>query len=85
MIPKRIIYKNKTLLILDQRLLPFKIHYFCARNVDDVYKAIKEMMVRGAPLIGDTTAYGYLLGLDNIIKEKINQKKEIIKILERNA
>jgi len=85
MIPKRIIYKNKTLLILDQRFLPFKIHYFCARNVDDVYKAIKEMMVRGAPLIGDTTAYGYLLGLDNIIKEKINQKKEIIKILERNA
>lgn len=82
MIPERLIYSQGRLLILDQRLLPFKIQYFKAITSKDVAKAIKDMMVRGAPLIGDTAALGYLLGIDEIIKKKI--KKNIKLILENN-
>lgn len=83
MIPPRLIYKkNAKLLVLDQRLIPFKIKYFQAKTVSDVSKAIKDMMVRGAPLIGDTAAFGYLIGVCTISdKKNIHQ---IIKILEKN-
>ncbi len=82
MIPERIIYKEKSILILDQRLLPIKIKYFTARSVEDVAKAIKDMMVRGAPLIGDTAALGYLLGVNEISKK--TKKQNIIATLEKN-
>ncbi|MCX7905574.1 MAG: S-methyl-5-thioribose-1-phosphate isomerase [Elusimicrobiales bacterium] len=82
MIPKRIIYSKGKLRILDQRYLPFKINYFLARNSKDTAKAIKEMVVRGAPLIGDTAALGYLLGIDEIILKGI--KTNIKEILKKN-
>lgn len=82
MIPPRIKYTTGKLLILDQRLIPFKIKYYLAKNPKHVAKAIKDMMVRGAPLIGDSAAFGYLLGIDEIIKNNI--KGNIEKILEKN-
>ncbi|MCX7641715.1 MAG: S-methyl-5-thioribose-1-phosphate isomerase [Elusimicrobiales bacterium] len=82
MLPKRIIYSKGKLLILDQRYLPFKIKYFTAKNLQDTAKAIKEMMVRGAPLIGDTAALGYLLGIDEIISK--GTKTNIKEILKKN-
>lgn len=51
--------------IIDQRFLPHKFIIIDLRTVDDVIAAIKEMCVRGAPLIGVTAAYGiYLAALD---------------------
>jgi methylthioribose-1-phosphate isomerase len=85
MIPPRIKYRKKILYILDQRDIPFRISYFKAKKVDDVTKAIKEMMVRGAPLIGDTAALGYLIGIDNIISKKLINKKDIIKEIVSNS
>ncbi len=49
--------------ILDQRKLPREIDYIEANNVDDVCKAIKEMAVRGAPLIGIVAAIGAYIGI----------------------
>lgn len=83
MVPKRFIYTKNSLKILDQRLIPFEIKYFLAKNVQDTAKAIRDMMVRGAPLIGDVAALGYLLGIDNLISEK--NTIGIESILERNA
>ncbi|MEO0290759.1 MAG: S-methyl-5-thioribose-1-phosphate isomerase [candidate division WOR-3 bacterium] len=62
-IPDPLIFKNNSLLILDQRKLPQKETYFEARSYSDVKKAIKEMILRGAPLISIAGAYGILLGL----------------------
>ncbi len=50
-----------TVKIIDQRLLPHKFTIIDLKNVDDVIYAIKEMCVRGAPLIGVTAAYGIYL------------------------
>lgn len=85
MIPKRFKYSQNSLQILDQRFIPFKIKYFEAKTVEDCAKAIREMMVRGAPLIGDVAALGYLLGIDNILKMKLKKTQKILSILQRNA
>ncbi len=44
--------------IIDQRWLPHDFRIATLRSVDDVAVAIRDMWVRGAPLIGVTAAYG---------------------------
>ncbi|MCX5785824.1 MAG: S-methyl-5-thioribose-1-phosphate isomerase [Elusimicrobia bacterium] len=61
MIPPRLIYSPGRLKILDQRLLPHKIAYITARSASETAAAIKNMVLRGAPLIGCAAAYGMVL------------------------
>ena len=44
--------------MIDQRFLPNKLKYFVAEDYTDIKRSIKNMMVRGAPAIGVTAAYG---------------------------
>jgi len=44
--------------LLDQRLLPHTEQWFVCRNMADIITALKEMVIRGAPAIGVTAAYG---------------------------
>ncbi|EKS4344424.1 S-methyl-5-thioribose-1-phosphate isomerase [Clostridium sporogenes] len=46
------------LILLDQTILPNKIEYIEYDTVEGVYDSIKDMIVRGAPAIGVTAAYG---------------------------
>jgi methylthioribose-1-phosphate isomerase len=59
--------------IIDQRALPHKCIVADLKTLDDMIHAIKEMYVRGAPLIGASGAYGvYLITLnlgDNVMKD----------------
>ena len=50
--------------ILDQRVLPREIKLVRLSAVEQVAIAIKEMWVRGAPLIGATAAYGLCFALE---------------------
>ncbi|AFM12818.1 S-methyl-5-thioribose-1-phosphate isomerase [Turneriella parva] len=47
--------------LLNQKLLPHKLDYVVCSNGADVAKAIKDMVVRGAPAIGISAAYGMYL------------------------
>jgi methylthioribose-1-phosphate isomerase len=47
--------------VIDQQKLPFFFEIKDLRTVDDVYNAIDEMTVRGAPLIGAAGAFGIYL------------------------
>ncbi len=47
--------------VIDQRKLPFEFSTIDLLTADDAYDAIKDMVVRGAPLIGVTAAYGLYL------------------------
>jgi len=76
--------EKKILKILDQRLLPFQEYYFEASNVEDVFKAIKEMYVRGAPAIGICAAYGMVLAAYEGFR-KISNIEEFLKYLEKCA
>ena len=55
---KTIEWSDGDILLIDQRKLPQEETYFRCRNLDDVAVGIKEMVVRGAPAIGVTTALG---------------------------
>ena len=49
--------------IIDQTRLPFDFVTVRLENVDDAAVAIRDMLVRGAPLIGATAAYGMALAM----------------------
>jgi methylthioribose-1-phosphate isomerase len=49
------------LYLLDQRFLPGREEWFICRNITDIVYALKEMVIRGAPAIGVTAAYGCCL------------------------
>ena len=42
--------------VLDQALLPFEVRWMRLRTLADVSRAIRDMHVRGAPLIGAVAA-----------------------------
>jgi len=49
--------------VIDQRLLPHEFKTLTLRSMPDCAAAIRDMTVRGAPLIGATAAYGLCLAL----------------------
>jgi methylthioribose-1-phosphate isomerase len=49
--------------IIDQTRLPFELVIARLRTLEDAARAIRDMQVRGAPLIGVAAAYGLWLGL----------------------
>jgi methylthioribose-1-phosphate isomerase len=54
-------WKGDRLELLDQRLLPGKKTYVTCRTAQQVAKAIRDMVVRGAPAIGCAAAFGVAL------------------------
>ncbi|HWB51649.1 MAG TPA: S-methyl-5-thioribose-1-phosphate isomerase [Stellaceae bacterium] len=49
--------------IIDQRLLPHELVIARLATLDEAARAIRDMAVRGAPLIGATAAYGMALAM----------------------
>ena len=62
-------WKDWTLHLIDQRKLPHEEIYVPCRTYEEVADAIKKMVVRGAPAIGATAAFGYVLGAKQMIEE----------------
>lgn len=62
-------WRDGTLHLLDQRLLPSQEHWLACTDVEDVVKAIQGMAVRGAPAIGISAAYGLVLALRDRLAE----------------
>tara|TARA_B100001248_G_scaffold242196_1_gene209560 strand:- start:1465 stop:2565 length:1101 start_codon:yes stop_codon:yes gene_type:complete len=54
---------NEYVVVIDQTKLPHEIVTKEIRSSDDAAIAIKDMIIRGAPLIGVMGAYGLMLGL----------------------
>lgn len=58
---RAIAFEQGQLKLLDQRKLPLEETYLSYDNATDVAKAITDMVVRGAPAIGISAAYGIVL------------------------
>ncbi len=58
-------WKDGRLIILDQRKLPTQVEYVHLKDAQNVWLAIRNLMVRGANAIGITAAYGLYLGTRN--------------------
>src|SRR6187200_3197610 len=55
-------WKDDAVVMIDQRKLPATEVYVTCRSANDVAKAIKTMVIRGAPAIGVAAAMGIALG-----------------------
>lgn len=51
--------------LIDQTLLPTQVSTLDLRTVEQVWEAIKQLRVRGAPAIGVAAAYGVVVGLQS--------------------
>lgn len=62
---------NDKLVILDQTKLPHKEVFVELHTTGQVWEAIKQLKVRGAPAIGIVGAYGFYLGIKNAVETDI--------------
>ncbi len=62
-------WEADTLCLIDQRILPQREQAVRCRTAADVAEAIRTMVVRGAPAIGVTAAYGMALAAQNCLAE----------------
>ena len=79
---KPVEWKENRLFVLNQIKLPEITEYNPKETVEDVFYAIKNMELRGAPLIGIAAGYGMCLG----IKDDSNTDHEgFIKLLKESG
>lgn len=64
-IPTPIEWQEGRLKILDQTLLPHQTSWIELETIEDVFEAIIQLKVRGAPAIGITAAYGLAIAAKN--------------------
>ncbi len=58
-------WKDNNLIILNQTKLPLEVEYLHLNNAEQVWRAIRNLAVRGANAIGITAAYGLCVGIRN--------------------
>ncbi|MDA2918425.1 S-methyl-5-thioribose-1-phosphate isomerase [Desulfobacterota bacterium AH_259_B03_O07] len=76
---KTIEWKNDRVVMIDQRKLPSEEVYIECLTYKEVAKAIKEMVIRGAPAIGIAAAMGIALGA---LKSSKSDKSEFLSELD---
>ena len=64
---KPVEWTDEAVKMLDQRLLPTEEKWLDLRSYTEVADAIREMVVRGAPAIGVSAAYGVALGAKEFV------------------
>ncbi len=76
-----LLWEKSVLKLIDQRKLPFEEVYVSCKSADSVAKAIKDMVVRGAPAIGVAAAYGVALAA---LKFRGEDKKKFADYINEN-
>ncbi|MDE2448244.1 MAG: S-methyl-5-thioribose-1-phosphate isomerase [Gammaproteobacteria bacterium] len=72
--------------VIDQSRLPFDLVTLDLTSLEDAAHAIKTMVVRGAPLIGATAAYGLALALrSDASNERIEEAQRILRATRPTA
>ncbi|MCX5708865.1 MAG: S-methyl-5-thioribose-1-phosphate isomerase [Candidatus Omnitrophica bacterium] len=60
---KTIDWKENSIKIIDQTLLPGKLEYLSIRDLKTLWSAIRQLKVRGAPVLGAAAGLGVYLGI----------------------
>lgn len=82
---KSVEFKNKKLFYLDQTKLPGQEVWRDCKTIKAAWKTIKELRVRGAPLIGVFAAYCICVHLEKLSDQKVtffNQFKKAVNYLK---
>ncbi len=77
-----IAWQGEEIVMVDQRKLPATEVYVTCKSVNDVAKAIKTMVIRGAPAIGVCAAMGLALGA---ARSKATGTKQFTTEFQRNC
>ncbi|MFI3272923.1 MAG: S-methyl-5-thioribose-1-phosphate isomerase [Pseudomonadota bacterium] len=72
---------TNTLHLLDQRYLPTQELDFPCRNTDDIVTALQVMVVRGAPAIGVTAAWGCVIAAYEAMAMQNDMWRPILEVL----
>ena len=75
-------WDGENIVMVDQRRLPVSETYVTCRTVNEVAKAIKTMVIRGAPAIGVSAAMGVALGA---ARSKASGTKQFATEFQRNC
>ncbi|HDO41541.1 MAG TPA: S-methyl-5-thioribose-1-phosphate isomerase [Candidatus Bathyarchaeota archaeon] len=75
-------WKDGSVITIDQTLLPDQEVWIKMKSCSDVAEAIKEMKIRGAPLIGVAAAYGLAL---TAYHSKAKNREEFMREIEHSA
>ena len=67
-------WNNGRVVMIDQRLLPAREVYRVYSTYPEVARAIKEMVIRGAPAIGVAAAMGIALGVRSLRREELRRE-----------
>lgn len=62
-VPRSISWKGDSIALLNQTRLPHVVEYKTLNTIEDVWKSIVMLEVRGAPAIGITVAFGLALAV----------------------
>jgi len=79
---RTIMWKNGTVVTIDQSKLPEKVAALKMRSCMEIAEAIKTMKIRGAPLLGVAAAFALALTAYN---SKAKNKGDLVKELEKSA
>jgi len=74
-------WSDEGVLMLDQRLLPTEETWLTLKTYDEVAAGIKDMVVRGAPAIGVSAAYGIALGAKNFVGTSVADLEEELEFI----
>lgn len=74
-------WSDEGVLMLDQRLLPTEEKWLTLKTYEDVAAGIRDMVVRGAPAIGVSAAYGMALGAKNFVGTAVADLEEELEFI----
>lgn len=69
--------------MVDQTLLPYEFKYINIESGQQMFDAIKTMIVRGAPAIGVAGAHGVVLYAQELASQNLNRSEFVQKLLEK--
>ena len=78
---KTVEWKNNSVIMIDQTKLPNSLEYVTYTNYNEVADAIRNLVVRGAPAIGVSGAFGLALAA---LQSDATEKDELISFLENS-
>ncbi len=81
---KTIEWKDNCSKMIDQTLLPYEFKTVDIKTSEEMYKAIKNMIIRGAPAIGIAGAHGVALASMELSKN-ITNRDEFLKELQKKS
>ena len=67
--------------MVDQTVVPYEYKFVNITSGDDMFDAIRNMIVRGAPAIGIAGAHGVILFAQEIAKDNLSREEFVKKLI----